>query len=178
MRPDATSAIRAQLITALEQRAANLDDEARRTLDVRLAELRELDADAAHERPDANALPPHPGPLRELLDDLARKARPERDAYPDVPALVDFRQLWSTLRSDSQLRQSIAHAPADAGPLNSAALASRAIALMQESSPGYLRSFLAYVDDLAWLGQLGSAGPVAASGATPAKKRPRRKPRV
>jgi hypothetical protein len=155
MRPDTASTIRAQLITAVERRAAALDGEAQRMLEGRLAELRALAADASDKAPDASSTPPHPGPLHELLDHLAREASPEHTAYPDVPALADFRQLWSTLRADRQLQQSAAHVPVDAGPLNSAALASRAIALMRELSPGYLRSFLAYVDDLAWLEQLG-----------------------
>ena len=55
--------------------------------------------------------------------DLAREVSPQSAAYPDIPALADFRQLWSTLRADSQLRQSVAHATTDAGPLNSTALA-------------------------------------------------------
>jgi hypothetical protein len=49
---------------------------------------------------------------------------------------------------------------------------------MREASPGYLRSFLAYVDDLAWLEQLGSAGPAAAPGAGAPRKRARRKPQA
>lgn len=176
MRPDIASTIRTQLIAAMEQRAAVLDGEAQRTLEARLAELRALDTDTSDKTPDANASLPHPSPLCELLDHLAREASPERAAYPDVPALADFRQLWSTLRADSQLRQSVAHVPTDAGPLNSTALASRAIALMRELSPGYLRSFLAYVDDLAWLEPWGSAGAVSASGTGLPRKRVRRKP--
>ncbi|SEJ51071.1 DUF2894 domain-containing protein [Frateuria terrea] len=175
MRANASSAIRAQLIAALEQRAANLEGEARRTLDTRLAELRARNADAQDE---ADATRPEPNPLRGLLAQLAREMPPGRSAYPDVAALAGFRQLWSTLRADSQLQQSIAHTTTDVGPLNSIALASRAIALMQDSSPPYLRSFLAYVDDLAWLEQLGSAGSVAASGTTPGRKKARRKPQV
>jgi len=167
MHPDTASAIHAQLIAAMEQRAAILDGEAQRMLEARLAELRTLDANAS----DANPIPPHPGPLRELLDHLAREAAPGRAAYPDVPVLADFRQLWSTLHADSQLRQSVAHVPTDAGPLNSTALASRAIALMRELSPGYLRSFLAYIDDLAWLEQLGSASAVTTSGTGATRKR-------
>lgn len=170
---DTTSSIRAKLVAALERRAAAFDGEARRALDARLSGLRFPDA-AADETP-GSARPPLPGPLRELVQSLAREAIPGR-AYPDVPALADFRRLWSALRADSQLRQSVAHAPADAGPLNSAALASRAMALMRELSPSYLRSFLAYVDDLAWLEQIGGGTSTNASGATATKKRGRRKP--
>ncbi|MEI7037609.1 DUF2894 domain-containing protein [Fulvimonas yonginensis] len=174
MHPDATSAIRARLIAAMEQRAGHLHGPARRTLEARLAELRAHHADAPDAAPDATPSP-GPSPLRELRDHLARGTSPERAAYPDVPALADFRELWSTLRADSRLQQSVAHTPTDAGPLNSTALASRAIALMRELSPGYLRSFLAYADDLAWLAQLGGTSPVTAPGAGATRKRARRR---
>ncbi|HET6433883.1 DUF2894 domain-containing protein [Dyella sp.] len=174
MRPDTASAVRAQLIASLEQRAAHIDGEARRVLDARLAELRAPAnvpaADPAGDEPGACS----PGPLRQLADQLASDAPAERSAYPEIPALAEVRQLWASLRADRQLQQSVAHTPTDAGPLNSAALASRAIALMRELSPGYLRAFLAHVDDLAWLEQLGAATP--ATGAATPKKRARRKP--
>lgn len=176
MRPDTTSAIRAQLIAALEQRAANLDGAARRVLDARLTELRAFDADALDDASGTTGPSPQRSPLRELSDQLAREASADRAAYPDIPALADFRQLWSTLRADSRLQQTVAHTPTDAGPLNSAALASRAIALMRELAPGYLRAFLGYVDDLAWLEQWGAAAPATGAGAT--KKRAPRKPRL
>jgi len=175
MHPDTATAIRAQLIAALERRAAALDGEARRALDARLAELHALDAGAPGDTSSGDARSPQPGPLRGLVDTLAQADSPERAAYPELPALADFRQLWSTLRTDSQLQQSADHAPTDAGPLNSAALASRAIALMRELSSGYLRAFLAYVDDLAWLEQLGSTSPATSTPAS--KKRAPRKPR-
>ncbi len=175
MRPNTASAIRAQLIASLQQRAATLDGVARRLLDARLADLCALDADAPHEPPDAQSQARPPGPLRRLADQLAHDGPTDRTAYPELPALADFRQLWSALRADSQLQQTVAHTPTDAGPLNSAALASRAIALMRDTSPGYLRAFLAYVDDLAWLEQLGTAG--TATPMTAPKKRAARKPR-
>ena len=170
MRTDATTAIRARLIAAMEQRTASLDGEARRALETRLAELRAPDT-----APDKTSLhPPHSG-LRELVANLTREASPQSTAYPDIPALADFRQLWSTLRADSQLQQSVAHATTDAGPLNSTGLANRAIALMRERSPAYLRAFLAYVDDLAWLEQMDNARSNVGSAGSK-KKRARRKP--
>lgn len=175
MHPELGPAIRAQLIAALEQRAAGLDGEARRLLDVRLAELHACDTDGSSDAADAEPVERQPGPLRELADQLAREAPADRASYPELPALADFRQRWSTLRADSQLQQTVAHIPTDAGPLNSTALASRAIALMREVSPGYLRAFLGYVDDLAWLEQAGSASPAAGSTAT--RQRTPRKPR-
>ena len=176
MPADTALAIRAQLIAAMEQRATRLDGEARRVLDARLAELRSLDAGSPNRAPGASTTAPHQNPLRELVDRLTREASAGRAAYPEVPALADFRQLWSTLRADSQLRQSVAHTSTDAGPLNSTALATRAITLMRELSPGYLRWFLAYVDDLAWLQQLGGSGAMTVAGAAGPRKRVRRKP--
>ncbi|WP_329741870.1 DUF2894 domain-containing protein [Dyella sp. A6] len=176
MRPDAATAVRRQLIAALEQRAAGLDGTAKRMLDARLAELRERHVETVDESPGSAAATSSPGPLGELLEGLARRNPPERSVYPELPALADFRQRWSALRADSRLQQSVAHAPTGAGPLNSAALASRAIAMMRELSPGYLHAFLGYVDDLAWLEQLAGAMP-AATPQTP-RKRAARKPRA
>lgn len=180
MRPDTTRAIREHLIAAMEQRAADLDGEARRALDARLAELRaaniDTSNDASNDASNANTTSTLQSPLRELVEQLAHESPAERAAYPELSALAEFRQRWSTLRADSQLQQSVTRTSTDAGPLNSAALASRAIALMRELSPGYLRAFLAYVDDLAWLEQLGPAAPVTA-GAGATKKRGLRKPR-
>ncbi|MBP1472753.1 DUF2894 domain-containing protein [Frateuria sp. MAH-13] len=174
MAADATSAIRAQLIAAMERRAAALDGEARRTLEARLAELRVASTVVS----DTHAAPSPAGPLRELLDHLADGVVPGRAAYPDIPALADFRQLWATLRAENQLQQSVAHVPTDAGPLNSTALASRAIALMRELSPTYLRSFLAYVDELSWLENLGGTGAATTASAATTRKRARRKPQA
>lgn len=175
MRADTSAAIRARLIEALAERAAGLDGEARRVLDTRLAELRARNTAAPLEAPGADTTSPRPPPLRGLLDPFPSGAFPGQAAYPELLALADFRQLWATLRTDNQLRQSISHAPADAGPLNSTALASRAITLMRELSPGYLRSFLAYVDDLAWLEQMGATGTGNPSSAIAPKKRARRR---
>jgi hypothetical protein len=176
MRPDTTRAIREHLIAAMEQRAADLDGEARCALNARLAELRAANIDTSNDASNADTTSTLQSALGELVEQLAHESPAERAAYPELSALAEFRQRWSTLRADSQLQQSVTHTSADAGPLNSAALASRAIALMRELSPGYLRAFLAYVDDLAWLEQLGSAAP-ATGGAGATKKRGLRKPR-
>lgn len=183
MRRSATQAIRAQLIAAMETRAASLDGEARRVLDARLAALHaQSTAAAAGDETTDDDTPNHPrpsrGPLGELVDSLTSETSPGRAAYPELPTLESFRNLWSGIRSDSQLQQAVTPTPTNAGPLNSAALASRSIALMRELSPEYLRQFLAYVDDLAWLEQMGSAGAVTASGAAATRKRARRKPGV
>ena len=80
--------------------------------------------------------------------------------YPQLGAVQDFRRLHARVRSRAQLRETLRPPPADAGPLNSASLAHRALALMRETSPGYLQHFMAYLDALSWLEQL-QAGPPA-----------------
>ncbi|WP_155975885.1 DUF2894 domain-containing protein, partial [Xanthomonas maliensis] len=83
------------------------------------------------------------------------------DAFPELPALDSFRQTWASVRTASQVRQSLQQIPDDAGPLNSAVLVQRCIDLMRERSPDYLQHFLAYVDALAWLEQLHTGGALA-----------------
>jgi hypothetical protein len=99
-------------------------------------------------------------------------------AAPDV--LKEFRRLWSRLRTDSQLRQSLQQVPTNAGPLNAGALVHRAVLLMRDTSPEYLRHFLGYVDDLTWLEQVNAAIPRLdqdVPSATSSRKRASRKAR-
>lgn len=114
------------------------------------------------------------GPLGRLVDDMASKP----SAYPELPAIEDFRRIWTRVRSESQLRLSHEPVPTDAGPLNSAALVHRAITLMRDLSPEYLRHFLSYVDDLSWLEQVHAAKAPAVRdtprSAVVAKKRARK----
>jgi hypothetical protein len=94
--------------------------------------------------------------------------------------LDDFRKLWSRLRTESQLRQSLEQVPTNAGPLNSGNLVHRSITLMRELSPGYLQQFLAYVDALTWIEQMNNGGALVvqeAPRAVGSKKRARSKPR-
>ncbi len=103
---------------------------------------------------------------------------PGPDAWPALPALGQVQDLWAGLRGREQVRRALQPAPADAGPLNSAALASRALRLMHEVSPGYLRHFTAYVDTLGGLEALRAqeASAKADAGAAPRVRRgkPRR----
>jgi len=86
---------------------------------------------------------------------------PERE--PEV--LTDLRQIWSAMLVRSQIQQSLATpSPSDAGPLNSATLVHRALALMREQSPGYLQHFLAYADTLSWLEHMGGSDRAAPPG--------------
>ncbi|KGX10702.1 hypothetical protein Y036_3761 [Burkholderia pseudomallei] len=124
---------------------------------------------------------PARGPLAALLDYIGSRERPTASA-PDetraapasstasgrvalraAPELLDyFRETWSKLSADSQLRASLEQVPKNAGPLNSSSLVHRSLSLMRELSPEYLRQFLSYVDALSWLQQMN--GDEAATG--------------
>ncbi|MFC4525968.1 DUF2894 domain-containing protein [Dyella halodurans] len=185
---DRLDPLRFQFMVALERRAASHDGEVRRLLDERLSKL--LDGYAADlvEVTTSKATScgePAVGALGALVDHLAsRPTTPGEDlpvSYPELAALDAFRKLWSRLRTDSHLRQSLTPVPVNAGPLNSGALAHRAIALMRELSPVYLQHFLAYVDDLSWIERLHDARAQSAKDAPRAastRKRAKAKPRT
>ncbi|WP_437176686.1 DUF2894 domain-containing protein [Burkholderia glumae] len=52
------------------------------------------------------------------------------------------------------MQRSLDRVPKNAGPLNSSSLVHRALLLMRELSPEYLRQFLVYADALSWLEDL------------------------
>ena len=181
--------VRQLIAEALARRAANQGESVQRLLDTRLATLR-----AAHAEPEATPSPGAGTPLHSelgaLLDHIAEQAAvrdseqlaagdPPRPSFPEVAQLEGVRRLWSKIRAESQLRESLESAPTDAGPLNSGRLVHRAINLMREQSPGYLQSFLSYLDALAWLEQMSDGGVLASEEAprtATETKRPR-KPR-
>ncbi|KQQ84170.1 hypothetical protein ASF73_16530 [Xanthomonas sp. Leaf131] len=109
--------------------------------------------------------------------DSRKTATPDATLFPELPALEDFRRTWTTVRTASQVRQSLQEAPKDAGPLNSSVLVHRCISLMRDCSPGYLQHFLGYVDALSWLEQLHNGGALASEDpapVAPGKKRSKR----
>lgn len=115
----------------------------------------------------------------QVRDALAEAAGlPARPAYPALPALEELRQLWAQLRTDSQLRESMKPAALDAGPLNSASLVQRALGLMRNTSPGYLRHFIAYLDVLSCLEQMQADGVAGADTATTTTGGKRRRSRA
>lgn len=105
-----------------------------------------------------------PATLSALAEQLAGHARERERAlralgldtgeYPQLPAVEEFRRMHGQLRMREQLHASLKPPPADAGPLNSASLAHRALAVMRAASPGYLRHFIQYLDSLSWLEQI------------------------
>ncbi len=94
---------------ALERRAAGHAGDVRRLLDERLASLiaaYAADLERATPAPTAAACTAASTGLRPLIGILANQAAaPADNSYPELPALDDFRRLWSTLRTESQLRQ-------------------------------------------------------------------------
>ena len=121
---------------------------------------------------------PERGPLGRLADEIVARS----SSYPELAMLDQFQKLWSRMRTESQLRESLDHAPENAGPLNSSALVHRSIALMRDLSPGYLQHFVSYVDDLSSLEQLGSTSVAKPRDDVPQAatigKRPRAKART
>ncbi|KVE28912.1 hypothetical protein WS67_07210 [Burkholderia singularis] len=184
---DRLDPVRFRFIAALARRAANHSGEARRLLDEKLSEALSSYANAverhaasigggtARTSPSAAAHPPARGELGRLIDDIAaRHTTPDDDrdpahhalhprhAYPELEMLGAFRQIWSKLSTDRQLRQSLNQVPKNAGPLNSSSLVHRSLLSMRELSPGYLQQFLSYVDALAWVEHM--TGDNAAAG--------------
>ncbi len=177
---DRMDPLRFGTLAALAARAPRHAGVARRQLETRLADLA-----AAYAR-DVQAWSPPAAdpvatttPLAALLAEVSAHAA-ANPHYPERPELEELRQLWSQLRTRSQLQASLQALPDDAGPLNSAVLVHRALTLMREVSPGYLQQFIAYADTLSSLQRLRDWHPAFASehaaAATPARKPSRRAP--
>ncbi|MBB4605203.1 DUF2894 domain-containing protein [Xanthomonas arboricola] len=192
---DQLDPVRFHLMETLAARAGTQAEPVREVLEEKLGKL--VDAYAATVKQAARrrvasaaAQPSQRSALGALADRMAghaalmevdsrKTASAEATQFPELPALEDFRRTWTTVRTASQVRQSLQDAPKDAGPLNSSVLVHRCISLMRECSPGYLQHFLGYVDALSWLEQLHSGGALASEDAAPVapgKKRSKRAP--
>jgi len=184
---------RFNLIAALAERTQCYTGTARQQLDARLDALTAAYADIVSNQPNlpVSAAVAEAGPLQMLLQQLdaeplqyqlglsgsaasSTAAVPEAGDATPMPALDEFQQLWSRIRIDSLLRQCLDSLPEDAGPLHSSVLTYRAMALMQSVSPEYLQHFIAYVDVLTWMEQLGAAGSTAATESKRKASRSRR----
>jgi hypothetical protein len=193
---DRLDPMRFHIMEALERRAANHGGAVQRLLEDRLSTLLDAYADdlAAATVRVGNAdnattsRAPARGALAARVDHLATRGEDLGAGdvasgpapFPALPALDEFRKIWTKIRTDSHLRQSLVQGPTNAGPLNSGALAHRSIALMRELSPGYLQQFLSYLDDLSWMEQINDRRAAAAKDAPAAastRKRTRDKSR-
>lgn len=163
---DLRDPVRFHFMQALSAKSAAHQGAARAVLDQRLRTLIEsyeqytLTAAPETQGPQGkNHSAPAQAPLAALNAYIAEQAMsastsPVRDAYPELPAIDEFRKVWAGLRTRQQLRQSQAQVHDNAGPLNSDHLVHQALLLMRDTSPGYLHHFLAHVDALSWMEQL------------------------
>lgn len=154
--------VRYALIDALDRRAGTHAGATRRVLDARIDTLLAdyatgVERATAQLPADAENTAPHGENAHGNL--TAQIGSPDHLARSGPPAeLLDyFRDVWSKLSADQQVQQSLNQVPKNAGPLNSSSLVHRALLLMRELSPGYLRQFLAYADALSWLEDLNIA---------------------
>ena len=69
----------------------------------------------------------------------------------ELKSVAYFRNTWSRLSTEQQLTQTLAQAPANAGPMNSQHLVLRSLEVMRDISPDYLQAFMSYIDALIWL---------------------------
>lgn len=151
--------VRFRFIEALARRMAGQPDAAVHAIEHRLAraladfnerfERGEQQGVATQLEAQANSRP-----LAELLTHISRHS-PVSGFAPlgESKAMAYFRDTWSRLSVDRQLSRSLAQAPANAGPLNSAFLLLQALKTMRDISPEYLRQFMTYADTLLWLDQ-------------------------
>lgn len=89
--------------------------------------------------------------LAALLQDMPsrQQASGHSDGWPaENPRIQQFRKQLSQISVQKQVKQAIALAPANAGPINSHMLVLRSLGSMRDISPDYLNRFMAYVDTL------------------------------
>jgi hypothetical protein len=184
---DRLDPVRFHVMEALARRADRHTGAARGVLDDRLCELvdahRETVAGVAGAAckadPTASSGETAPGALAALVAYIGARA-PAAGAGPQADLIDYFRDTWIKVRANRELRHSVERVPENAGPLNSSHLVQRALSLMGEMSPEYLRHFLSYVDALSSLEQLTGARSLPAKEAPPAagpRKSTRGKPR-
>ncbi len=130
---DRLDPVRFHFIEALERRAAGYDGEARRLLDGRLCGLletyaKDLESAASRTGDAAGAAASRGevagGALAELVDHIATHACGDGDgstavngaarkpSYPELEVLDYFRETWSRLSAERQLKRSLAQVPA------------------------------------------------------------------
>ena len=124
-------------------------------------------------------------PLATLLADMAQHApttataatAPTATAVKAVwraesPRVQQFKTQLGKISVQKQVKQAIALAPQNAGPINSHMLVLRSLGLMRDASPDYLNRFITYVDTLLCLEEAGkvSAPPKRASSTAKPKK--------
>lgn len=168
---DRLDPVRFHFIEALVRRSLQHEGAVKRILHdklgLALAKYRERFERAQNETEKAITRTGEPAPQeqRSPLAELARHIAQHSPDYADagladdigsraeLKAIRNFRNIWSKLSVDKQLRQAIEQAPENAGPLNSHGLVLQSLATMRDISPDYLKRFMSYADSLLWLDQ-------------------------
>ena len=194
--------VRFAYLVALTRRAAKAAEPVRQLLIDKTAAL--ADELAAPPRPPCAASPETaaPSPLAELLTYISQQAHVQSEitqpatasvavnrnyrpnfqspsAGGNLPAaelksVAYFRNTWSRLSTEQQLTQTLAQAPANAGPMNSQHLVLRSLETMRDISPDYLQNFMSYIDALIWLDHADPTRPAASrSGSGDGEKKRR-----
>ena len=91
----------------------------------------------------------------------------------ESPKVQQFKKQLSQISVQKQVKQAMAQAPQNAGPINSHMLALRSLGLMRDASTDYLNRFMGYVDTLLRLEESGTGKPAPKKSA-PAQKSPRK----
>jgi hypothetical protein len=181
--------VRFAYLVALTRRAATAAEPVRQLLMAKTATL--ADELAAHPRPAHATSPvtAAPSPLADLLTYISQHAHVQMEAIQPATASVTvnrnfrpnfqnpsaghnsptaelksvayFRNTWSRLSTEQQLTQTLAQAPANAGPMNSQHLVLRSLETMRDISPDYLQNFMSYIDALIWLDHADPTRPAA-----------------
>lgn len=106
--------------------------------------------------------PATPSPMAQLhsyVDDRAQD-KPghglmgETGSPSEMKSVHRFSEVWAKISAQQQLAKALTRGPEHAGPLNSHNLMLRAMSLMHELSPDYLRRFLSQADTVLWLEHL------------------------
>ena len=165
-------------IEALARRAAMHEGETRQHLNQKL--LLALAASTPHS-PDAAApsTTPEAAPSTDTAINALTALRQQLDAQATTPArtawrnqnATSLRATWSALHAQQRVTHALASKPPQAGPLNSEQLVHRALLLMREVSPDYLRQLVSTVDVLCWGEQLQQGGKAGAATPTTAINR-------
>ena len=122
-----------------------------------------------------------PSPLGALLQELALHQTSQSPGQgqglgqsvgwrAERPRIQQFRQQLSKISVHKQVKQAIALAPANAGPINSHMLVLRSLGLMRDLSPDYLNRFMTHVDTLLCLDEADKGKWAAPKKAAPATK--------
>lgn len=153
-------------LQTLGQRAGRQSGKAQALLSARvqtaMAELRSRMAAAARATHTHRAQS-GPSALAALLQDMPsrQQASGHSDGWPaENPRIQQFRKQLSQISVQKQVKQAIALAPANAGPINSHMLVLRSLGSMRDISPDYLNRFMAYVDTLLCLDSVDKGKPL------------------